>query len=233
MKVVKVNITARKFGHLISVAAMVVAAAALQAIPAQASPSAATSGGKVFSIAGFRTKTAVHINQMPASWHGVVPKNVTPGAVCSNPNVFWNENSNKVMEVFHSQTQDGANVDQWSFNGSNTQKWCLFQIPDQLPVFEIVNQNSGKCLDVTNDTPKNGTNVQQWGCLNNENQAWVQGTAVGNHLGNNWEPAMDIDHGYGFELEVFGSSQADGGNVDIWQFNNSSTQFWCPVNCHS
>jgi hypothetical protein len=172
-----------------------------------------------------------HINALPAAWHGYAPRHFTAGAVCSDPSQFWNENSGDVMEVYHSETQNGANVDQWSNNGSNTQKWCLYSLAGSLPAFEVVNDNSGKCLDVTNDTAANGTNVQQWACLGNENQTWVQG-GTGSGPGNNWLPGMDPDHGYNFVLEVYGSSTSDGGNVDIWTQNSSSTQYWCPVSCY-
>jgi hypothetical protein len=31
-------------------------------------------------------------------------------------------------------------------------------------------------------------------------------------------------------LEVYSSSTANGGLVDIWQQNFTATQAWCPVN---
>lgn len=228
-EVTKNNMRDRALRSLVVAAAMSLAGLLLVG-PANANPTTTTSGGGVVSIAGFRV-AGLHANQIPASWHGLAPKNFAPNAVCSNPDTFWNENSSKVMEVYDSRTNNGATVDQWSSNGTNTQKWCLYQIPDSAPVFEIVNDNSGKCLDVTNDTPANGTKVQQWSCLGNENQEWVQG-GTGSGPGNIWEPAMDIDHGYDFVLEVYGSSTADGGQVDIWKQNQSSTQYWCPVYCY-
>jgi hypothetical protein len=45
---------------------------------------------------------------------------VTQAAV---PSTIVNDHSGKCAEVYHSQTSNGANVDQWSCNGTATQTW--------------------------------------------------------------------------------------------------------------
>jgi hypothetical protein len=50
---------------------------------------------------------------------------------------MYNENSNKVLEVYHSST---AMELRYSYNGTNTQKWCFYYEGawSGLPYFEIV-----------------------------------------------------------------------------------------------
>jgi hypothetical protein len=135
-----------------------------------------------------------------------------------------------VVEVYNSATGNGAEVDQWTYNGTQTQHWCLFLLgyyQEVIPYYEIVNNNSGKCLDLTNDNLADGQHLQQWACNGNEQQQWLWDnrgsydiiapfTAANNRLG------------YLYMMEVYNSSAANGAEVDIWTGNATATQEWCP-----
>ncbi len=151
-----------------------------------------------------------------------------PTAAACSPVVLYNRHSGKVLEVYHSSTADGATVDQWSYNGSNTQKWCLsfIEYHNGLPEYYVVNHNSGKCLDLANGTTANGAKVQQWRCNGNPQQQWAV-TQPASHvymLAPN--TIANIDQGWSYVLEVNGWSTANGGKVDIWQSHIGANQEW-------
>jgi hypothetical protein len=92
----------------------------------------------------------------------------------AGPYHFYNRNSGDVMEVYQSSTSNGAKVDQWTNNGSKTQKWLLAAVPGSLPLrYQLVNTNSSKCLDNTGSLA-DGVQMIQWTCQDgNNNQIFV------------------------------------------------------------
>lgn len=171
----------------------------------------------------------------PASWGGFAPKDVQPAAVCSNPYVLYNKHSGKVLEVYHSQTNDGANVDQWTANGTPTQQWCTYLIDHwqnnpNFPIYEVVNNNSGKCLDLTNGNTTNGANIQQWACLGDPQQQWV--VTVVNNSYQFWPLTVaNTNLGLSYLMEVYNWGTANGDNVDLWRSMDDANQEWCPGPC--
>ena len=82
---------------------------------------------------------------------------------------FVNANSGKCMEVYHSETGNGANVDQYTCNGTHTQEW----VPgDFVPGPELTNYNSGLKLTVQGSSTSDGANVYQYAYTGGTNQAW-------------------------------------------------------------
>lgn len=174
-------------------------------------------------------------NNLPASLgapssgpsHASTSRNNRPAAVCSNPYVLYNGYSGKVLEVYHSGTANGSNVDQWAYNGTLTQKWCTYVVDhvDSLPVYELVNDNSGKCLDLSNGNTSNGANVWQWDCLHNANQQWVV-TVVDNSWVFAPNTTKNSDCGWCYVMEVYAAGTADGDNVDLWVSHDGANQRW-------
>ncbi len=80
-----------------------------------------------------------------------------------------NANSNKCAEVYHSQTTDGANVDQYTCNGTGTQYWIDYETYGDL-VF--ANLTSGKVLEVFHSQTTDGANVDQWAFNDTLTQDW-------------------------------------------------------------
>jgi ricin-type beta-trefoil lectin protein len=147
---------------------------------------------------------------------------VTQAAV---PSTIVNDHSGKCAEVYHSQTSNGANVDQWSCNGTATQTWNFELVGVDTygnPVGLIKNANSGKCFEVYNWGAGNGSNVDQWTCApqDHSNQLWdLDGpflVAVG---ASDYRNLVVV-------AEVNGWSTANKGNVDIWQSYADSNQMW-------
>jgi hypothetical protein len=152
-----------------------------------------------------------------------IEHNAAPGvAATSYTGQIVNRNSGKCMEVYHSQTSNGANVDQYTCNWTATQSWHFVQVgtSQNQPVDEIVNNNSGKCLEVYHSGLGNGANVDQWGCNGTATQHWMYHdpqTGIG---------IIFINMNSGLVLEVAHSSTANYGNVDQWILNYTDTQHW-------
>ena len=152
-----------------------------------------------------------------------IEHNAAPGLQATSYTAqIVNRNSGKCMEVYHSETGNGANVDQYTCNWTNTQNWYFVRVgtSQNQPVDEIVNNNSGKCLEVYHSQTGNGANVDQYTCNGTATQHWVYhdpGTGVG---------IMFINMNSGLLLEVAHSSTANYGNVDQWIANYTATQHW-------
>jgi hypothetical protein len=79
--------------------------------------------------------------------------------------------SGKVLDVNHSGTTDGTNVQIWDDNGSAAQRWRL-QAIDNGHVFKLLNVISRKALDVDRSETTNGTNVHIWTDNGTKAQQW-------------------------------------------------------------
>ena len=145
---------------------------------------------------------------------------VTTG-VCPSNTLFTltNVNSGKLAEVYHSQTGNGANVDQWARNNTATQIWCLPSSIVTATWIPIRNDNSGKCLDVYNFGTSNGTNVQQWSCSGKANQLW-------SFYEDQFNQITVTNKNSGKCLEVYRWATNDGGNVDQWSCLGQANQLW-------
>ena len=71
---------------------------------------------------------------------------------------FVHAASGKYLEVNGSSTDNYGNIQLWSSNGCDNQKWCI--IP-QNGGYMVVNRNSGLAMDVEDGKTEDGTNVRQ------------------------------------------------------------------------
>jgi Ricin-type beta-trefoil lectin domain-like len=176
-----------------------------------------------------------NFSKLPASWHGYAPPASQRAAVsltanvCSNSEAIFNGNSGLVLEVYESSIANGGVVDQWAYNGTQTQHWCFSKVNtwNGNPVYEIINNNSGMCLDLPNDNLVNGQHLQQWTCVGDEQQEWMW---MNHDKYDTIVPFTEANSniGWDYSMEVYNSSTGDGGEVDVWQNNFSLTQAWCP-----
>lgn len=84
-----------------------------------------------------------------------------------------NWNSRKCVEVYESQTQNGANVDQYTCNGTATQKWNVPQIDIDGRLLDIFyNANAHKAMEVYESSLANFGNVDVWSENGTATQDW-------------------------------------------------------------
>ena len=114
--------------------------------------------------------------------------------------------------------QHGANIQQWTDNGTNAQKFeVTFNKDDS--TYVITNVISNMALDVADWSTANGGNVLVWDNNNTANQRWY---------------ITFIDGGYVFfinkhsnkALDVSGVSAASGANVHQWDYVAGANQQW-------
>ena len=123
---------------------------------------------------------------------------------------------NSVLDVSGGSDLDCANVQLYSYNGSNAQKWRV--TVDGEGLASIQNIGSGKYLDAAGGSCSNGTNVwqysgngslaQKWRILSNDNGTMRIVSALDNST------VVDITSG----------SSYDGTNVQLWHSNSSNAQ---------
>ena len=73
------------------------------------------------------------------------------------------------LDVYSCSDADGANVQQWQWNGSNAQKW-RFEMGEN--GIKIVSACGNKVLEVDDVATTNGANVQLWSYTGSAAQSW-------------------------------------------------------------
>ncbi|MFZ2756313.1 MAG: RICIN domain-containing protein, partial [Atopobiaceae bacterium] len=71
--------------------------------------------------------------------------------------------SGKVLDVAGGSSRAGANVQQYSGNGTKAQQWVAAPSPSDSSYFVLTNVGSGLVLDIAGNSSANGANLQQWG----------------------------------------------------------------------
>lgn len=129
-----------------------------------------------------------------------------------------NKHSGKVLDVSASNTNNGANVQQWDDNGTNAQKWYIKQNSDFS--YTITSVLNGKALDVDAWSTNNGANIQMWDCgANQSNQQW-------------WLTQLEdgytsiINKNSNKCLDVSGWSVERGANVQQYDYSQQANQLW-------
>ncbi|HET9957066.1 MAG TPA: RICIN domain-containing protein, partial [Polyangiaceae bacterium] len=122
----------------------------------------------------------------------------------------------KCADIFNSSTADGGNLQQFTCNGTNAQRFQFINIAND--IYEIRNVNSNKCLDVDNSGTADGTNIRQWTCNGSNAQRWAVQA-----LGNGQYRLMPQTAANRC-LDVSNSGTADGTNIQQWTCNGSAAQ---------
>lgn len=126
--------------------------------------------------------------------------------------------SNQVLDVVGGGKDNGVNVNSWSSNGTNWQKWQF--VKTENGIYKIINVNSGKCLEVAGqDTNVNGGNVQQWDYVGGNNQKWKLWLTKDNKL-------VFLNLATQRALIITGNTATNGANVTIQDRNLSANQSW-------
>jgi hypothetical protein len=125
--------------------------------------------------------------------------------------------SGKALEVANGSAADGANVQQWTDNGSTAQRWIITATTDGH--YRLVSKASGKALEVSNSSLADGGNVQVWTYTGGNNQQWrIEATTDGYYR-------LTARHS-GKALDVNGAATTDGANVHQWGYGGGNNQQW-------
>ena len=141
------------------------------------------------------------------------------GIVSGSVYKIINVNSGKALNVTGNSTENGANVDIYTYNGATGQQWTVTSVGGGN--YKLIAKCSGMALDVADGSTADGGNVQQW-------------TYEGNTNPNNQWQIIPVKSGVyklivqcsGKALDVSGGDTADGTNVQQWEDNGSEAQQW-------
>ncbi|APR79044.1 Beta-1,4-xylanase [Minicystis rosea] len=78
--------------------------------------------------------------------------------------------TNKCLDVANASTVNGANVHEWTCNGTNAQVFQITAVGDGY--YKIVNINSNKAVDVRDVSTAENAAIQQWDYGGGANQQW-------------------------------------------------------------
>lgn len=152
------------------------------------------------------------------------PSQPTPQPGDFNPNTQYRIVSllgNRALDVANNSTDNGANIQQWSYGGGDNQRWYIR--PEANNTFRIQSVRSGKVLDVAGNATTSGANVQQWDWNNSGNQRWtIDRQSDGSYRITNQNSGKVLHN----------TGSANGSNIEQRDWNASNNQLWIiePVN---
>lgn len=124
-------------------------------------------------------------------------------------------NRNKVLDIAGSSNADSANLQLWTKNNTNAQKFKFTYLGEGY--YEIETCCSGKALDVAGSQSKCGTNVWQYQKNKTNAQKWLIKNAGDGYY-------YIISKCNGLYLDVSGAKTKDGTNIHVWDFNGTKAQ---------
>ncbi|MDI1460941.1 RICIN domain-containing protein [Catellatospora sp. KI3] len=143
----------------------------------------------------------------------------TVGDTTPTPTTYYRINvrhSGKAMDVQAPNTDNGARVGQYTYNGNAWQQW-QFQDAGS-GYWRIVSRHSGKCLDVASASTADGAELIQYTCGSGTNQQF-QLVANGSYL------ELRPRHS-GKCVDVPAASTADGVILKQYPCNGGTNQQW-------
>lgn len=123
-----------------------------------------------------------------------------------------------VLDVAAGSRADMANVQLYSSNGTNAQRWKVSH--DAKGYVTLTNVGSGKVLDVSGASTALGANVQQYASNGSWAQKWI---AVKNADGSlTLRSALGLDR----VLDVASGQMVNGANAQLYSSNGTVAQKW-------
>ena len=121
----------------------------------------------------------------------------------------------RVLEVADFNTENGAQVRLWSYEGQPWQQWTFEEAADGQ--YRIRNRFTGKVLDLAMGGVANGTWVHQWQPTTGASQRWQVVPASGGKLKNVLA---------GKVIDLVGMRMDNGAQAQIWQDVLGENQLW-------
>ena len=122
----------------------------------------------------------------------------------------------RVLEVADFNTENGASVRLWSYEGQPWQQWSFEETADGQ--YRIRNRFTSKVMDLAMSGVVNGTWVHQWSATTGAGQRWeVVPAGSGVKLHNVLADKV---------LDLVGLRMDNGTQAQIWQDVNGENQIW-------
>ncbi|RZJ52098.1 MAG: T9SS type A sorting domain-containing protein [Flavobacterium sp.] len=121
------------------------------------------------------------------------------------------------LDVKDGSTQQGANVQQYTSNESDAQRWVITKESDGF--YKLTHKGTTQVLDVDNNSSQAGANVQQWSDLGTNAQRWkIELMSDGYFKLTHKNTTLCLD--------VANNLAEPGTNVQQWTDNNNDAQRW-------
>ncbi|MBR0168143.1 MAG: RICIN domain-containing protein [Synergistaceae bacterium] len=127
-------------------------------------------------------------------------------------------NNNYVVDVYYRGTDNGTNVQLYSYNGTPAQTFVISRSEKVSGYYKIVNTHSNKAIDVSGGIAGNEINVHIWDQNETDAQLFKFEDA-----GNGY---YYIKNKLGYYLDVYGAKCEDWTNIQTFRKNNGNNQKW-------
>lgn len=138
--------------------------------------------------------------------------------------IILNVKSKLAIDVKGASDKSGANVQQWTKTGKDSQIWALTK---QTNGWEIICSLTGKSLDVA--SAASGQNVRQWNDTNSTLQRWAvdtDGKTVTYNSVSYPSYIIKAKNNTSLVLDVESGSTSAGANIRLYSSNSSEAQRW-------
>lgn len=160
------------------------------------------------------------------NWSALGTQGYTNNTLYASENVegiyyIQNKFSGLYLDVADGSSENGANIRQWTYNGSDAQKFKFVSLGDGY--YYILTGASGYkgCLDVEAGSAADGTNILQWEYWGGEMQKYrVVQQPDGTYA------ILTKASGGASGLEIYDWSEEAGGNVNEWNYWGGDCQKW-------
>ena len=139
--------------------------------------------------------------------------------------VIRNLKSNKVLDVDNNGKTSGTNVQQYTYNGTDAQKWIIQKTSDGY--YNIISKSSGLFLDISNASTKDGANIQIYTANGTKSQKFnfiFKGETKGKKTLEEGTYRIVTAKNQNVGLDVSSANKNDGGNVQLWKWDNVNQQ---------
>ncbi|KFM93542.1 beta-xylosidase [Paenibacillus macerans] len=132
-----------------------------------------------------------------------------------------NKNSGLYLDVADGSAADGTNIRQWSYNGSDAQKFRIVHHSNGDYYILTANSSYKSSIDVNGGSPADGTNIEQWAYWGGPMQLFrIQQNEDGTVA------FLTKASGYTSALDVADGSTSAGANVQQWNYWGGDMQKW-------
>lgn len=133
----------------------------------------------------------------------------------------------KCMDIRQGVIEPGTPVQLYTCNGTISQDWAVVEVPandESGEAVEVhVKVNPALCLDVRGGVNANGTPIQIWPCNGTLSQRFYARPAPNGINGVMLLTTIPSDLRC---VDVTGGNPADGTPIQLWDCNNTQSQFW-------
>ena len=161
-----------------------------------------------YQITGFHGRSGDEVDKL-----GVVytpRQSIVPGAASYFQIV--NRNSGLCMDINNANMASGTNVQQWTCNGGNWQKWSYDAATGLIRSL----QDPRYCLD-NGGSYSDGANVQIWACSGNANQRFMLDAVNGVIRMRTYATQV---------VDALGASKTPGSDIITWTDSGGTNQRW-------